>query len=101
LAILLRHCFRDGSGVQRSATFVDVLTVGRGMQKRRLNAAGPEQFRRLRRSGAVGAIHQNPQTAQVRVRIPGQPINIGASQARLSRQAGLGISGIRVRLRIL
>src|SRR5579871_4870848 len=51
--------------MQRTAVFVDVLTVGRDVDERGLNAEGLEQFGRFGSCGTVGAIDENAQLAQI------------------------------------
>src|ERR1700689_4457676 len=57
------HEFAQGFGVQRSAAFVDIFSVGRDVDESRLNAKSAKQFGSFGCGCAVGAINQHAQFA--------------------------------------
>ena len=55
-----------------------------------MNVESAEQFRRFGCGGAVGAIHQDPQLAKVRLDVGGEVFDVGVTEFGLAGKRWLG-----------
>src|SRR5580704_3047914 len=88
MTLLLSDSSTQRLRMQGATLMVDILPVRRHAQVSCLKAASAKKFRSFSRGCAVGAIHQNSDSAQVRLQALRQPFDVRMTKACFTRQAG-------------